>query len=200
MTMGLLSHCDHGHVNLLKSLQRGFGRGTAGSPFGVACIQAGQAFVPIRQRLSGTELKQGQQTQANRELADQPSRSLVTLHIHRGERERFALESSKPPLRQIFFTVGQDGLLQSQPFLWVIGRIHAPAQAPHGCCHGKLIHLHVQAHSSLDSYRSRAVPIRTHCSFFHLFFDPQLEHPFDPVVFEDGMGGLALGADWNKAW
>ena len=47
--MELLSKGHDGQVNVLKSLQQGFGRGTTGGPFGVAHIQAWQGFVPISQ-------------------------------------------------------------------------------------------------------------------------------------------------------
>ncbi len=101
MTVKLLSHSDHGQVKRLKSPQQGLCRGTTSGAFGIARRQAGQGFMPIRQVLANLKLEQGQQTQGQREQANQSGGPLVTLHIHGGQRQRFAFEPSKVSLHQV---------------------------------------------------------------------------------------------------
>jgi len=149
MTMDLLSNCDHGQVNLLKSLQQGFCRGTAGGAFGIAHIQALPGFVSVSQTLADAELEQDQDAQANRQQANKGGRKLVTPHIHRREQQRFALESSKSPLHQMFLTIAQHRLFRRQPFLRVIGRINPPGQATASFGHGSVIHICLCASSRL---------------------------------------------------
>ena len=111
MAVKLLPQSDDGQMKPLKSSQQGFSRGTLRRPFGIARIQPCQACLLVSQTLAHLELQQGQDAQADREQAHQTSRALVTLHIHGRERERFAFQASKAMLHQVFFTVGQDRLL-----------------------------------------------------------------------------------------
>ncbi len=134
MAVKLLPNRDLGQVNTLKSPQQGFGRRTVGGSFRIAGIQPCHRGFAVSQTLASTELKPRQDPQANRQQAHEAGRSLVTLHIHGRQRQRFALQPSQPTLHQVFFAVRQDGLLKGQHFWDLIGRIHAPAKPAHGFC------------------------------------------------------------------
>jgi hypothetical protein len=108
MPMSLLPQDYDGQVDQLKRFQQGFRRRTTGGAFGIACIQARQAFVLVCQGLAAPPLQYGQDAQAKREQVDEARRPLVTLHVHGGERERLAFQPAKPALHQVFFAVGQD--------------------------------------------------------------------------------------------
>src|SRR5437899_7762844 len=112
MTVKLLSNGDQGQVDALQGSQQGFSSWTAGGALGIARIQSWQNGFCSSQVLAHTELQQGQNAQANRQQANEASRTLVTLQIHGCQRQRFAFEPSKATLHQVFFAVGQDRLLK----------------------------------------------------------------------------------------
>src|SRR5216684_880732 len=190
MPVKLLPQRDERQMNPLKSSQQRFSCGTLRRPFGIARIQPCQVFLLVSQPLAHLELQQGQDAQADREQAHQTSRALGTLDIHGRERERFAFQASKAMLHQVFFTVGQDRLLQGQPRCGVIGDIDAPSQAARRSRDLRFIDGRVQAQGALDPHGSRTVPIGPHGSLLHLFFDTHLHQSVDLVLLEDGLGGL----------
>ena len=150
MTMELLSKGHDGQVNVLKSLQQGFGRGTTGAPFGVARIQAWQGFVPSarRWRARNSSKVKTRKPSDNKRISPVARRSLCT---YIGESESgLPLKPPKVVLHQIFFAIGQHSLLKRERLLWVIGRIDSPAKAAYRCGYGRLIDLGVQAEGTFD--------------------------------------------------
>lgn len=112
--MSLLSQCHDGHVDQLKGLPQGFCRRRAGGACGIASIQARQTLVLVGQVLMASPFQKGQDAQGQREHVHQTRGPLITLHIHRSERERLADHSANPPLHQVLFTRGQHRLLQRE--------------------------------------------------------------------------------------
>src|SRR6266568_9160491 len=98
MAVKMLPKRDLGQVNTLKRSQQRFSRRTVGSSFRIASIQSCHRGFGICQRLANAKLQQGQDSQANREQANEASRSLITLHVHGRERQPFPLQASKPTL------------------------------------------------------------------------------------------------------
>ena len=129
MPVKLRPQSDDGQMKPVKSSQQGFSRGTLRRPFGIARIQTCQGLLLVSQMVTHLELQQGQDAQTDGEQAHQTRGTLLTLHIHRREREGLAFQATKPVLHQVFFAVRQDRLLQGQPLCGMIGNIHSPSQA-----------------------------------------------------------------------
>ena len=71
MTMELQSKRHDGQVNVLKNLQQSLGCGATRGAFGIARIQARQAFLALSQVLACAKLKPRQDPQSYREQAQQ---------------------------------------------------------------------------------------------------------------------------------
>lgn len=101
--MQLRSQRHDRHVDQAKGLPHRFRRPTAGRAFRIARRPSCQSLPLLCQALTAAPLQQRQQTQSQRKHRNEPSGPLVTLHIHRREREGRAFHAAKAALDQVPF-------------------------------------------------------------------------------------------------
>lgn len=111
-----------------EGLQHALGGGAGRAALRLIHIETRYRRLVRRQLLADGMLQHGEDTDANRQQADQPRGMVVAAQIDGSQREGRAFESAQAALDQIFVAIGQDCLLQAELVGWAVGGVDPPAQ------------------------------------------------------------------------
>ena len=142
------------------------------------------------QVLPRDKLHQYQDAQGDAQQEDQPDDPMLVSQVEWGERQHTAFQSPHALLDQVFASIGGDDLLEAHRLPVVIGRVDAPAQAPHGLFQRALINASLNAHTRGADGLRRALPGAAFSRFMHGGAHCDA-HDFGDVMFGDyRFGGL----------